>query len=145
MRVRGARPPPFSLLPSRTKLQCTLLLCGQCGQIYSSCFLSINICTLWFNQREIRGLEDPDPCQNVTDPEHWLVGTSWSKNANYISWNSLFKVHLSAPADQIAFTNPFLSRNIKKSEECVAYKQNLKTRAATISEGVACSQCCSIL
>ncbi len=40
----GARPPPFSLLPSRTKLQCTLQLSGQ---IRSPYFNFTNICTLW--------------------------------------------------------------------------------------------------
>jgi hypothetical protein len=39
----GARPPPFSLLPSRTKLQCTLLLSGQ---IHSPCFISTSVCSL---------------------------------------------------------------------------------------------------
>ncbi len=39
VRVGGARPPPFNLLPSRTKLQCTLLLCGL---IHSPCFISTN-------------------------------------------------------------------------------------------------------
>jgi hypothetical protein len=38
----GARPPPFSLLPSRTKLQCTLLLSGQKHSSYQD-----SICTLW--------------------------------------------------------------------------------------------------
>ncbi len=32
----GARPPPFSLLPSCTKLQCTLLLRGQIRSFYGS-------------------------------------------------------------------------------------------------------------
>ncbi len=34
VRVGGARPPPFGLLPSRTKLQCTLLLRGQIHFLY---------------------------------------------------------------------------------------------------------------
>ncbi len=38
LRVGGARPPAFSLLPSRTKLQCTLKLSGQIRSLY---FISI--------------------------------------------------------------------------------------------------------
>ncbi len=38
-------PPPFMLLPSRTRLQCTLQLCGQIHSLY---FISTSICTLWF-------------------------------------------------------------------------------------------------
>jgi hypothetical protein len=38
VRVGGASPPPFSLLPSRKKLQCTLMLIWQ---IQSLCFISI--------------------------------------------------------------------------------------------------------
>ncbi len=50
----GARPPPFKLLPSRTKLQCTLQLRGQ---IQSLCFNSTHIFTQWpWLQR--RGGED---------------------------------------------------------------------------------------
>ncbi len=44
VRVGGACPPPLSLSPSRTKLQCTLLLRGQIHSLY---FLSIPYSTLW--------------------------------------------------------------------------------------------------
>ncbi len=42
----GGRPPPFSLLPSRTKLQCTLLLSGKNTHPVSS--LPLFVCNLWF-------------------------------------------------------------------------------------------------
>ncbi len=34
VRLGGSHPPPFSLLPSRTKLQCTILLRGQIHSLY---------------------------------------------------------------------------------------------------------------
>ncbi len=46
VRVGGARPPLFTtILPSPVKLQCTLQLSGQ---IHWPCFISTNICTLWY-------------------------------------------------------------------------------------------------
>ncbi len=45
VRVGGARPPLSLLLPSPVKLQWTLQLSGQ---IHWPCFISINICTLWY-------------------------------------------------------------------------------------------------
>ncbi len=45
VRVGGARPPPFSLLPSRTKWQCTLLLRGQIHFLYFICPLSRSVYT----------------------------------------------------------------------------------------------------
>ncbi len=49
----GARPHPYTILPSRTKLQCTLQLRRQ---IHFPYFYSTPICTLWFeSQKKTRG------------------------------------------------------------------------------------------
>jgi hypothetical protein len=55
----GCTPTPLSLLPSRTKLQCTLQLRGQILSLY---FFSTSTCTLWSRL-------DPDP-QDTEDVRH---------------------------------------------------------------------------
>ncbi len=56
VKVGGARPPPFSLWLSRTKLQCTLKLRGQ---IHSPCFLSPLSILLGINRTETLSYQIP--------------------------------------------------------------------------------------
>ncbi len=64
-----AHPTPFSLLPSHTKLQCTLL---PSVQIMSPCFISTSICTQWFDSCPPPPPPPAGHCDNLHTPV-WYV------------------------------------------------------------------------